>query len=314
MSGSRMSKDLAISRTAVWSHIEELRQLGYGIEADPHQGYRLLHVPDILLGDDLMSRMPEDRLIGRDMTVFRETASTNLLVEQRAMHGEAEGWVVFAESQTQGKGRLGRQWVSPSGKGLWFSVLLRPPLRPPEMTQLTVISATSLARAIRENTALQPEIKWPNDILIRGRKVAGVLTEMRAEPDRVSHAAIGIGINVNLTSSDFPQELRDHATSLAMEAGRPVCRSSLAVSILQALEQDYRRILSGRFEEVAREWADQCVTLGQQIRVQQWDVTVCGRAESMDAEGALMLRTADGNLQRITGGDVTLEKTPAQFP
>ena len=97
-----MSKDLAISRTAVWSHIEELRQLGYGIEADPHQGYRLLHVPDILLGDDLMSRMPEDRLIGRDMTVFRETASTNLLVEQRAMHGEAEGWVVFAESQTQG--------------------------------------------------------------------------------------------------------------------------------------------------------------------------------------------------------------------
>ncbi|HCQ83464.1 MAG TPA: biotin--[acetyl-CoA-carboxylase] ligase, partial [Verrucomicrobiales bacterium] len=146
------------------------------------------------------------------------------------------------------------------------------------------------------------------------RKVAGVLTEMRAEPDRVSHAAIGIGINVNLTSSDFPQELRDHATSLAMEAGRPVCRSSLAVSILQALEQDYRRILSGRFEEVAREWADQCVTLGQQVRVRQWDVTVCGRAESMDAEGALMLRTADGNLQRITGGDVTLEKTPTQLP
>jgi len=310
VSGTQVSSALGISRTAIWSHIQELRQLGYDIEATSHRGYRLLSVPDSLLGEDLMSQLPQERLIGRSITIYRETASTNLLVDQRAMHGESEGWVVFAESQTRGRGRLGRSWVSPAGKGLWFSVLLRPPLRPPEMTQLTVISATALSRAIRQVTGLQPEIKWPNDILIQGKKVAGVLTEMSAETDRVSHAALGIGINVNLEASDFPSELQPVATSLQIEKGEPIHRSTLAVALLKALDEDYARICQGSFQEVAREWADQCITLGKRVRIHQLDHSYLGVAESIDPEGALMIRTEHGELERVTGGDVTLEKEP----
>ncbi|MBT6804428.1 MAG: HTH domain-containing protein, partial [Verrucomicrobia bacterium] len=156
--GTDISQKLGISRAAVWSHIEELRSLGYEINAGPHKGYRLTEVPDVLIADDLTSQLSEDQIIGNQIRVFRETASTNQLVDQIGLAGEPEGLVIFAESQTQGRGRLGRQWISPSKKGLWFSVLLRPALRPPQMTQLTVIAATALARAIRETTPLIPEI------------------------------------------------------------------------------------------------------------------------------------------------------------
>lgn len=305
--GTAISEGLGISRTAVWSHIEELRSLGFGIDAGPHSGYRMTSVPDVLLGDDIRSQLAPDTLVGQDIRVFRETASTNQLVDQMALSGEKEGLVVFAESQTQGRGRLGRKWVSPESKGLWFSVLLRPPLRPPEMTQLTVIAATALARAIRRATNLKPDIKWPNDILINGRKVAGVLTEMSAEPDRVLHAVLGIGVDVNMEQADFPPELHPIATSLRLELGKPVLRSALAVHLLEALDQDYKRILDGEFEQVAEEWESLCITLGKRVRIHQMDRTCEGFAESLDSEGALMIRNANGRLERITGGDVTFD-------
>lgn len=305
--GTAISEGLGISRTAVWSHIEELRSLGFGIDAGPHSGYRMISVPDVLLGDDIQSQLPTDTIIGQDIRVFRETASTNKLADQMGVSGEKEGLVVFAESQTQGRGRLGRKWISPENKGLWFSVLLRPPLRPPEMTQLTVIAATALARAIRNVTDLKPDIKWPNDILINGRKVAGVLTEMSAEPDRVLHAVLGIGVDVNLEQSDFPPELHTIATSLRLESGKHVHRSTLAVRLLEALDQDYKRIRKGKFDQVSEEWESQCITLGKRVRIHQMDRTCEGFAESLDSEGALMIRNANGRLERITGGDVTFE-------
>ena len=306
--GTDISQKLGISRAAVWSHIEELRSLGYGINAGPHKGYRLTEVPDILIADDLTSQLSEDQIIGNQIRVFRETASTNQLVDQIGLAGEPEGLVIFAESQTQGRGRLGRQWISPSKKGLWFSVLLRPALRPPQMTQLTVIAATALARAIRETTPLIPEIKWPNDILINGKKVAGVLTEMSAEPDRVLHAVIGIGLNVNLNEENFPDDLKPLATSLRLECGKPILRSSLAVHLLRALDADYRRIRKGQFKMVSEEWESQCITLQKRVRIHQMDRVIDGYAESLDSEGALMVRTASGLLERITGGDVTIDK------
>jgi BirA family biotin operon repressor/biotin-[acetyl-CoA-carboxylase] ligase len=306
--GTAISETLGISRTAVWSHIEELRSLGFGIDAEPHSGYRMTSIPDVLLGDDIRSQLPPDILLGRDIRIFRETASTNQLVDQMGLSGENEGLAVFAESQTHGRGRLGRKWISPQNKGLWFSVLLRPPLRPPEMTQLTVIAATALTRAIRQVTDLKPDIKWPNDILINGRKVAGVLTEMSAEPDRVLHAVLGIGVDVNLEETDFPPELHSIATSLRLESGAPVMRSTLAVRLLEALDQDYKRILKGEFEAVAEEWESQCITLGKHVRIHQMDRTFEGYAESLDSEGALMIRNPTGHLERVTGGDVTFKK------
>ncbi|MDC0325209.1 biotin--[acetyl-CoA-carboxylase] ligase [bacterium] len=306
--GTDISQKLGVSRAAVWSHIEELRSLGYSIDAGPHKGYQLVDVPDILIADDLISQLPEDTIIGNQIQVFRETASTNQLVDQMAMAGEPEGLVVFAESQTQGRGRLGRKWISPAKKGLWFSVLLRPSLRPPQMTQLTVIAATALARAIRETTTLLPAIKWPNDILINGRKVAGVLTEMSAEPDRVLHAVIGIGVDVNLEDEDFPAELKPLATSLRLEQGQPILRSTLAVNLLRALNDDYARIRNGQFKSISEEWESQCITLQKRVRIHQMDRTFEGFAESLDSEGALMIRNTGGHLERITGGDVTIEK------
>src|SRR5215510_8786403 len=169
VSGAELVRDLGISRAAIWARIEALRSLGYEIEASPHAGYRLRHSPDVLLADDLLSRLGKTKVIGRDIRVFHETTSTNDVIEKLARDGVKEGVVVFAESQTKGRGRLGRKWISPAQKGLWFSVLLRPDLRPQEATRLTVASATALLRAIRSHTGLKPQIKWPNDILINGR-------------------------------------------------------------------------------------------------------------------------------------------------
>src|SRR5581483_6904607 len=179
----------------------------YEIEASPHLGYRLLGVPDVLHADDLLSSLGRTKVVGRDIRVFEETTSTNDVVEKLARDNVKEGVVVFAESQTRGRGRLGRKWISPPRKGLWFSLLLRPKMRPLAVTQLTIAAATALFRAIRLQTSLMPEIKWPNDILIRGRKVAGILTELSAELDKVKYVILGMGIDVNLSAGEFPVEL-----------------------------------------------------------------------------------------------------------
>jgi BirA family biotin operon repressor/biotin-[acetyl-CoA-carboxylase] ligase len=191
---------------------------------------------------------------------------------------------------------------------LWFSVLLRPALRPQEATQLTVASATALRRAIQKQTGLKPGIKWPNDILLDGRKAAGILTEMAAEVDRVKHVILGIGVDVNLNAGDFPAELRKMVTSLKIEMDKPVSRSGLAVDILQELDADYQRVCSGGFAAVADEWEEHCTTIGQVVSIQTGNRHVRGRAEALAEDGALLVRTDHGHLERIVGGDVILEK------
>lgn len=308
VSGAELSQRLGISRAAIWARIEELRSLGYDIAASPHQGYQLLSVPDVLHADDLLSLVDGTRTVGRDIRVFQETSSTNDIVEKLARDGVKEGVVVFAESQTRGRGRLGRQWLSPPRKGLWFSVLLRPDLRPQAATQLTVAAATALVRAIRDQTGLTPEIKWPNDILIKGRKVAGVLTELSAELDHIKHLTLGIGVDVNLTASEFPTELRKAATSLKIEAGRPVHRAELAAAILRELDTDYERIRAQRFDQISDEWEAHCATLGCRVTIHIGNRLLQGVAEALDDDGALLLRTQHGRLERIIGGDVSLQK------
>ena len=308
VSGAELSQSLGVSRTAVWARIEELRSVGYDIEASPHGGYRLLSAPDALHADDLLSRLGKTKFAGRDIRVFQETTSTNDVIEKLARDGVKEGVVVFAESQTRGRGRLGRKWMSPARKGLWFSLLLRPKLRPQAVTQLTIASATALVRAVHSQTGLKPEIKWPNDIVIRGRKVAGILTEMNAELDKVKYLILGIGVDVNLNGSDFPSDLRKLATSLKMETGRTLDRAELGVEILRQLDRDCLRVCSGQFEAVAEEWEERCRTIGRNVAIQIGDRRVQGRAESLDADGALLLRTQHGHLERVISGDVTVEK------
>ena len=308
VSGADLSSQLGVSRAAVWARVEELRSLGYEIEASPHLGYKLVGVPDVLHADDLISRLGKTRVIGRDIRVFQETTSTNDIIEKLARDGVKEGVVVFAESQTKGRGRLGRKWASPAKKGLWFSLLLRPDLRPHETTQLTVASATALRRAIEAQSGLEPEIKWPNDILVHGKKVAGILTEMNAEVDRVKYVIVGIGVDVNLSQRDFPPELKKIATSLKIETGKAVSRAELAVNILRELDIDYQRVRANDFDEVAEEWEKHCATIGEEVVIRTGPREIRGRAESLAEDGALLLRTEHGRPERIVGGDVTYEK------
>lgn len=308
VSGGEIAKKLGVTRAAVWARIRELRALGYEIEASPHEGYRLLHTPDLLLADDLLARLGNGRIIGRDIRVFQETTSTNDIIERLAVDGVREGVVVFAESQSKGRGRLGREWMSPAGKGIWLSVLLRPKLLPQETTQLTIAASTSVARAIQSETGLAPEVKWPNDILLGNRKVSGILTELHAELDRVNYIILGLGIDVNQEETDFPVPMRSIATSLRIEAKQSVNRSNLAVALLRELEHDYSRICRGQFEAIANEWEALCSTLGRDVSVRVGERWVHGRAESLANDGALLLRTQHGHLEHITGGDVTLRK------
>ena len=308
VSGAELSQRLGFTRAAIWARVEELRKVGYEIEASPVLGYRLISAPDVLHADDLLARLGETKVIGRDIQVFAQTTSTNDVVEKLARDGVKEGAVVFAESQTKGRGRLGRNWTSPARKGLWFSILLRPNLRPQETTQLTVAAAAAVWRAIHAVTGLSPEIKWPNDILIGGKKVVGILTELSAEVDRVKHITLGIGVDVNLTANELPLELRKIATSLRIESGKTIERAELATQILRELDKDYSRVCSGKFAALADEWEGHCSTIGQQVTVGIGERRLRGRAEALDDDGALLLRTEHGRLERVIGGDVTLDK------
>ena len=308
VSGAELSHRLGVTRAAIWAHIEELRSLGYDIAASPHQGYRLQSVPDLLHADDLMALLPQAKVIGRDIRVFEVTSSTMDVAEKLARDGVREGVVVFAEAQTKGRGRLGRVWLSPSRKGLWFSVLLRPDLRPQAATQLTVAAAVALVRAFREIAGVAPEIKWPNDVLIGGKKVAGVLTELSAELDQIKHLILGLGVDVNLNAGDLPGDLRTVASSLKLETGRSWRRADLAAAILRELDEAYEQVTQRQFPALVDEWERHCSTLGKRITLQMGDRRVHGRAEALDEDGALLLRTEHGHLERIIGGDVALEK------
>lgn len=305
ISGEEISHQTGISRAAVWSRIEALRTLGFDIAANPHQGYRLIDTPDCLVAADLLARTDKALVIGRDIRVVDQAESTNDLADEMARDGLPEGTVIFADTQTHGRGRMGRSWSSVPGKGLWFSVILRPALSPTETTRLTAAAAIALVRAIRVETGLAADIKWPNDILLNNRKTAGILIELHADLDRVQHVILGIGINVHHNTSDFPSALRQIATSLKLAGARQPSRPALAARVLNELDCDYNRILRGQFSLVAEEWTRHCGTLGQTVTLTRGDQTLRGRAEAIDEQGALLLRTEHGRLESVLSGDLT---------
>lgn len=286
--------------------LAELQQLGYTIESHPHFGYRLLGTPDRLTADEIKAQL-KTSLIGSEILVFEETASTNDVVEQLAKSGAREGLVVFAESQSKGRGRHGRAWASPRGKGLWFSVLLRPKLPLAAASRITVAASVAVARAIRQSCGVDARIKWPNDVTVKGRKLAGILVEAGTHVPRNDYLVLGIGIDVNCTAEDFPSEVAKIATSLQIETGRPQDRVALAAGVLAALDESYRAALAD-FETIADEWAQLCTTLGKQIVVTMGQRRIEGFAQALDGDGALLLRRDNGQSERILGGDLAVER------
>ena len=304
VSGELISRELQVSRTAVWKQINGLRDAGYKIEAIPSRGYNLLSSPDILSLEEVREKLNTTR-IGRQLVCLPETVSTNADAFHLAEEGAEEGTTVIADAQNGGKGRRGRVWSSPAGVNLYCSVVLRPEIMPHEAPQLTFLSAVAVARAIEGTTALQPEIKWPNDVLINGRKVAGLLNEMSAETDRVNFVILGIGANLNMTQAQFPADLRSPATSLLLEQGLPVNRAQFAARMLGELDRLYTDFLQHGFGPVRDEWQQRCNANGREVVVSEAGVeTVRGMFDGIDGDGALMLRFPDGTVERILSGDV----------
>jgi BirA family biotin operon repressor/biotin-[acetyl-CoA-carboxylase] ligase len=304
VSGELISRELQISRTAVWKHINGLRAAGYKIEAIPSRGYHLLSRPDLLSLDEVRENL-HTTCIGRQLVCLPETVSTNADAFRLADAGAEEGTTVIADGQSGGKGRRGRVWSSPAGVNLYCSVVLRPAILPHEAPQLTFLSAVAVARAIEQTTALKPEIKWPNDLLIAGRKVAGLLNEMSAETDGINFVILGIGVNLNMTQAQFPPDVRTPATSLLLERGIPVNRALFAATMLAELDLLYAGFLSHGFGPVRDEWQRRCNANGREVIVSEAGVeSVRGMFDGIDSDGALLVRSTGGSVERILNGDV----------
>jgi BirA family biotin operon repressor/biotin-[acetyl-CoA-carboxylase] ligase len=303
VSGEAISDKLGLTRAAVWKHVEALRSHGYRIDAVPARGYRLIEVPDKLTPLELRPLL-NTHDVGQVLHWYEEIGSTNDRARELAEEGAEHGEVVIAEAQTAGRGRRGRLWVSPARKNLYFSVILRPDLPPARAPELTLVASVALCDALRQ-AGVQAGIKWPNDLLASERKIAGVLTELAAEADRVHWVVIGAGVNVNAREEDFPEELRGEATSVLLERGEPAPRALFAAACLTALEGWIDRHAEEGFAVVREAWRERSTTLGREVTVRTDGREIVGTAEDIDDAGALLVRGPAG-LERILAGDVAL--------
>lgn len=305
LSGEEISRQLAVSRTAIWKHIQTLKQNGYEIEAHPRQGYRLKSIPDFLLPDEIRDQLSTKILGQKEIYYFEDIDSTNNEAKKQANLGCPEGAIVLSEMQNNGRGRIARSWFSPAGKGIWLSIILRPPFHPYDAPKCTLLAAVAVTKAIQKTTGLQCGIKWPNDILYEGKKVVGILTEMSAEMDAVNHVVIGMGINVNIAPEEFPAELSSIATSLSIAAGKPVARLPLLQSILSMLEIEYLKVIQHGFIEMLNDWRELSVTLGQTVDILGGAKETSGLAVDIDTDGALLVNI-NGKLEKVIAGDVSI--------
>jgi BirA family transcriptional regulator, biotin operon repressor / biotin---[acetyl-CoA-carboxylase] ligase len=303
LSGEELSQELGISRTAVWKHVRALRALGYAIDAVTSKGYRLVGGPEALIADEIRSRLAA-RLIGRKVLCYPQLASTNLTAMEQGEAGAAEGLVVLADQQTAGKGRLGRRWESPAEVNLYLSILLRPAMPPWEVPRLTFLSAVAAARALQQVAGLEVQVKWPNDLLVHGKKIAGLLNEMSAESDAVHHVVLGLGLNLNMTAEQFPAELRYPATSVLLETGATVSRLEVVVSLLEQFDRLYGEFLEHGMEPVRQAWQELFAMRGRTVRVESGQGSRTGVVAGIDEDGALLLQLPSGELERVLAGDV----------
>ena len=299
VSGEELSRLVGVSRTAIWKEIEKLRAEGYKILAQPHSGYQLVGIPDRLTAQELTWNLATRR-IGKRIHAYESTDSTVDIAHRLAAAGEPEGSVIVAEAQGKGRGRMGRTWISPKGKGIYASFILRPSLQLSEVSSITLMAAVGVARAIQKATALKPEIKWPNDLLVEGRKVSGILTELNAELNRINYIVIGVGINVNTAKAHLPA----HATSLANELGSRVNRIELARALLIQLDRTYAEFLDRGIDPILDVWRGFAGFLGRRIRVALDGRNLDGQAVDVDRSGALLVRTDSGLVESVSAGEV----------
>lgn len=302
-SGEEISHCLKVSRTAVWKRIARLRAMGYAIEASTRLGYRLIQSPDLLIPLEVEPLL-KTQWMGKTLHHFQTLDSTNSKAYELAFHGAEEGEVVITESQTKGRGRLERSWYSPPFLNLYLSVILRPKIPPQQASLLTLLAAIATADAIKQVSGLSPLIKWPNDVLLRDRKVAGLLNEIHSEMDRIHFVILGIGVNLNMEEKDFPKEIQSTATSLRMEIGRPISRKEFLQSLLSELEAWYTIFIKQGGQIILNAWRERAQIKGREVRVSSFGETLLGRAVDIDSDGALILETENGSQRRVLAGDL----------
>ncbi len=303
VSGAGLASRLQLSRTSVWKHIQSLRSLGYEITSHPKEGYALTQIPDLLIPEEIVPHLETSWLAG----VYRHTlqvGSTNDEALLLAAQGAEHGTVVVAEAQTRGRGRLQRSWLSPAGCGIYLSIILRSPLPVPEAPQTAMVAALALVKVLGETYGLPASIKWPNDVLIEGKKVAGILADMQSDQDYTRFMVIGIGINANHKEIDLAGPFRYPATSLAVELGAPVRRQELLLHFLHRLEKEFDRFLRDGFGAVLPEFEKASAIIGRQLQIQSGKEELSGMALGFTPEGALRLLKGDGREEKIWVGDV----------
>ncbi|MDD4940077.1 MAG: biotin--[acetyl-CoA-carboxylase] ligase [Candidatus Omnitrophica bacterium] len=300
VSGEEISSHLKISRQALWKHIHALIDAGYDIAAVPHLGYRLVSSPDRLFPSEVTRRL-NTRFVGKKIHYFDTVSSTMDDALRLALSGSPEGTAVIAESQTKGRGRLGRDWYSPKYKGVYFSLILRPLIPPNQAPLLTLMSAVSLCEAIKENTGLACQIKWPNDILLHNKKVGGILTELNGETDVSRFMVIGIGINVN----NDKRSMLPQSTSLKEIKKQDISRVELLQEIFRRLESNYLAFQKKGSAYITGEWREWNITLGRRVKVTCHKEHIEGEAVDIDADGGLLVRNDPGLIRKVLAGDVT---------
>lgn len=305
VSGEEIGKELEISRAAVWKGIKKLREAGYEIEAVTNKGYRLI-LHEAMYNEKEIAEGLETKRLGRLIYFYQETDTTNSRIRDLALAGAPEGTLAVAESMTAGKGRRGKYWVAPAGSGIWMSLLLRPSIRPEQTATITLLAGLAVCRALEEETGLSPKIKWPNDILLNGKKLVGILTEMDCEMQETHFVVLGIGINVN--TSAFPEGVSEVATSLLLESGRSFSRKKLLQRVLHVFETLYDTFLAAQcsFLPFFDAYKERCITLNQ-------DVQVLGResffahAVDLTPQGELVvIRKEDGRREVVFSGEVSV--------
>ncbi len=303
VSGEELSRQLGVSRNVVWRCVEALRDRGYRIASAPHRGYQLEDVPDAPFPWEVAPLL-QTRCLGRECCFLEVTDSTNRVVAEFARRGAPEGLLVAADAQNSGRGRMARKWFSPPGCNLYFSFLLRPRTPPRCVPQVALIAAVALAHAVEALVSeISVALKWPNDLFVAGRKAAGILCEMEAEPDLVRHLVVGVGVNVNIPQREFPSEFAASATSLRVAAGRPVSRTALLASFLNHFEPAWEEWLAHGLAPFLAEWRRLSLLDGRRIAVENGCETIRGTVIGLSPEGGLLVQTPDAGPRAVMSGD-----------
>lgn len=299
VSGEQLASELSVSRTAIWKHIKVLKDEGYMIDSSTNIGYSLNETPDTLAPGEIKAGL-RTKVIGKNIKYFKETESTNIIAREIAASVD-EGTIVIAETQTAGRGRMGRKWISPEG-GIWLSIILKPRIEPVYAPRVTLMAGVSVAKTM-QGFGLPAKIKWPNDVLINGKKVCGILTEIGAEVDIIDYLVVGIGIDANVDTGTFPEDFRDNSTSLENEMGHKVNRVEFVQKLLEEFETLYTNFQKNGFPQILDEWRNMSATIGQWVKITAQARTIYGEAIGVDNEGALIVETAEGHLEKIVAGN-----------